>query len=37
LGEKWAGPFALGSSQALQLSSHSSATMALVQAALSSM
>ncbi|KAG9720615.1 hypothetical protein KCU59_g17509, partial [Aureobasidium melanogenum] len=37
LGEKWAGPFALGSSQALQLSSHSSATMALVQAALASM
>ncbi|KAI4720352.1 hypothetical protein E4T48_03287 [Aureobasidium sp. EXF-10727] len=37
LGERWAGPFALGSGQALQLSSHSSATMALVQAALASM
>lgn len=37
LGQKWAGPFALGSSQALQLSSHSSATMAMVMAALVSM
>ncbi|KAI5240764.1 hypothetical protein E4T43_05844 [Aureobasidium subglaciale] len=37
LGEKWAGPFVLGSGSAMQLSSHSSATMALVQAALANM
>jgi predicted alpha-1,6-mannanase (GH76 family) len=37
LGQKWAGPFTLGTSQALQLSSHSSATMAMVSAALANM
>lgn len=34
LGQKWAGPFAKGDSAALQLASHSSATMALVYAAM---
>lgn len=37
LGQRWAGPFALGSTQAIQLSSHSSATMAMVMAALVTM
>jgi len=34
LGQRWAGPFAQASDTALALSSHSSATMALVMAAI---
>ena len=34
LGMNWSGPFKVGNSQAIQLASHSSATMALVYAAL---
>jgi len=37
LGLKWAGPFAMGADAATQLASHSSATMALVYAAMVSM